>query len=314
MNIYHNSQLWIGDEMEQNLSQYKIFYTVAQEKNISRAASALYISQPAISKSIRRLEESLGATLFSRSSRGVQLTEEGQLLFQYVKSAFDSLETGEEQLRQMTELGIGHLRIGVSTTLCKYMLLPYLKKFIELYPNIRISIECQSTNHTLQLLHDRRIDIGLIGKPASTANIAFHALGEIEDIFVATQNYIDNLTLRSPGGNLFSSATLMLLDKENMTRQYIDDYLKEQRIEPGNLLEITTMDLLIEFAKIGLGIACVIRQFVMNELDTGALTEIPLGFPIHKREVGFACLNSSQHSHAMQAFMDFSFSSKDGIL
>lgn len=300
--------------MEQNLSQYKIFYEVAREKNISRAAAALYISQPAISKSIRRLEESLGATLFSRSSRGVQLTEEGQLLFQYVKSAFETLETGEEQLRQMTELGIGHLRIGVSTTLCKYMLLPYLKKFIALYPNIRISIACQSTNQTLQLLNEKRIDIGLIGKPVSAGNITFHSLGEIEDIFVATRSYIDNLSQRNPGGNLFSSATLMLLDKENMTRQYIDDYLNEQHIEPGNLLEITTMDLLIEFAKISLGIACVIRQFVLPELSDGTLLEIPLGFPIHKREVGFAWLNSGQYSHAMQAFIGFSFSEKDSIL
>lgn len=300
--------------MEQNLSQYKIFYTVAQEKNISRAASSLYISQPAISKSIRKLEESLGTALFSRNSRGVQLTAEGQLLFQYVKSAFETLETGEEQLRQMTELGIGHLRIGVSTTLCKYMLLPYLKNFIAMYPNIRISIACQSTNHTLQLLNERRIDIGLIGKPASAGNIAFHSLGEIEDIFVATQSYMDNLSLLNPGGNLFHSATLMLLDKENMSRQYIDDYLKEQHIEPGNLLEVTTMDLLIEFAKISLGIACVIRQFVQPELDNGTLLEIPMDFPIHKREVGFACLNSGQYSHAMQAFIGFSFSAKKDIL
>lgn len=292
--------------MEQQLSLYKIFYTVAREKNISRAASALYISQPAISKSIRKLEESLNTVLFLRGSRGVQLTEEGKLLFQYVKSAFDTLQTGEEQLRQMTELGIGHLRIGVSTTLCKYMLLPYLQRFVALYPNIRISIECQSSNHTLQLLNERRIDIGFIGKPASVGNILFSPLGEIEDIFVATKTYIDNLSRRNPGSSLFPSATLMLLDKENMTRQYIDDYLKEQRIEPGNLLEVTTMDLLIEFAKISLGIACVIRQFVQPELDTGALLEIPLGFPIHKREVGLACLNARQYSHAMQAFMDFS--------
>lgn len=291
--------------MEQHLSLYKIFYTVAQEKNISRAAASLYISQPAISKSIRKLEDALGATLFSRSSRGVQLTAEGKLLFQYVSSAFDTLKTGEEQLHQMTELGIGHLRIGVSTTLCKYMLLPYLQKFIELYPNIRISIKCQSSNHTLQLLNERHIDIGFIGKPSSTENILFFPLDEIEDIFVATKSYINNLSLKDSENSLFHSATLMLLDKENMTRQYINDYLKEQQIEPGNILEVTTMDLLIEFAKISLGIACVIRQFVQPELNSGILTEIPLSAPLHKREVGFACLNSGQHSHAMQAFLEF---------
>lgn len=291
--------------MESNLAQYRIFYAVAQEGNISRAAASLYISQPAISKSIRKLEESLGTPLFSRSSRGVRLTEEGALLFRHVKTAFDSLKAGEEQLRQMTELGIGHLRIGVSTTLCKYVLLPYLKKFIELYPHIHISIECQSTNHTLQLLQERRIDIGLIGKSSSMGNITFHSLGEIEDIFVVSKSYMDNLSFSGSTADIFQAATLMLLDKENMTRRYIDDYLKEQRIEPGNLLEISTMDLLIEFAKIGLGIACVIRQFVQKELDYGILHEIPLGFPIHTREIGLAFPSFSGQSQALKTFTDF---------
>ena len=133
---------------------------------------------------------------------------------------------------------------------------------------------------------------------------------------MATQSYLDNLSLRSPGsGNgLFHSATLMLLDKENMTRQYIDDYLKEQRIESGNLLEITTMDLLIEFAKIGLGIACVIKEFVSRELAENTLVEIPLDFPIHKREIGFAFLDSRQQNHTLKTFIDFSFHSKKSII
>ncbi|MEE0418930.1 MAG: LysR family transcriptional regulator [Lachnospiraceae bacterium] len=302
--------------MEQHLSQYKIFYTVAKEGNISRAADALFISQPAISKAIRRLEEALGVTLFLRSSRGVQLTEEGQLLYTHAESAFRALDAAEEQLRQMTDLGMGHLRMGVSTTLCKYILLPYLKSFIAAYPHIRITIDCQSTNHTLQMLQEGKIDIGLIGKPESTGSILFYSLGEIEDIFVATQSYLDNLSLRSPGtGNdLFHSATLMLLDKENMTRQYIDDYLKEQRIESGNLLEITTMDLLIEFAKIGLGVACVIKEFVSRELADNTLVEIPLDFPIHKREIGFAFLDSRQQNHTLKTFIDFSFYSKKSII
>ena len=116
--------------MDQNLSLYKVFYTVANTGNISKAATELFISQPAISKSIRKLEQSLDVTLFSRNSRGVQLTEEGELLYDYVQRAFYALQTGEERLKKINELGIGHLHIGVSSTLCKYMLLPYLKEFI----------------------------------------------------------------------------------------------------------------------------------------------------------------------------------------
>ena len=110
--------------MNQNLSSYRIFYTVAAAGNISKAAKALYISQPAISKSIQKLEDGLGCRLFSRSSRGVVLTEEGTLLFEHVRAAFETLTLGEEKLKRSIELGVGHLKIGVSSTLCKYILLP----------------------------------------------------------------------------------------------------------------------------------------------------------------------------------------------
>lgn len=293
--------------MEQNLSLYKIFYTVAIAGNISKAAKELYISQPAISKSITKLEQSLDTTLFLRNSRGVQLTEEGQILFKYLDSAFSTITTAEEQIKRIKELEIGHITIGVSTTLCKYVLLPYLQKFIEKCPHIRITIECQSTNKTLQLLEENKIDIGLIGKPYTLKNIDFYSLGEIQDIFVATDSYINNLKIREVVGNndLFKTATLMLLDKENMTRQYIDDYFNKNHIELNNLIEISNMDLLIEFAKIGLGIACVIKGFVENDLKNGLLREIVMDIPIHKREIGFAFSKTVPLSSSVEKFIDF---------
>jgi DNA-binding transcriptional LysR family regulator len=293
--------------MEQNLSLYKIFYTVAIAGNISKAAKELYISQPAISKSITKLEQNLNAVLFLRNSRGVQLTEEGQILFKYLGSAFSTISTAEEQIRRIKELDIGHITIGVSTTLCKYTLLPYLQKFIEKCPHIRITIECQSTNKTLQLLDENKIDIGLVGKPYNLKNIDFYSLGEIEDIFVATDNYINNLKIRETAGNnnMFKTATLMLLNKENMTRQYIDDYLIKNNIELNNLIEISTMDLLIDFAKIGLGVACVIKEFIEEDLKNGSLTEIPLDIPIQKREIGFVFSKNVPPSSSMEKFIHF---------
>ena len=131
--------------MEQHLSQYRIFYEVARCGNISRAAKELYISQPAISKAISKLEESLDTRLFLRNSRGVQLTKEGEVLFQHVSTAFESLDRGEKELKRIHDFHIGHLCIGVSSTLCKYVLLPYLKGFIGKYPHVNISMETLST-------------------------------------------------------------------------------------------------------------------------------------------------------------------------
>ena len=151
--------------MEQHLTQYRIFYAVARAGNISRAAKELFISQPAISKSISKLEESLGMALFIRNSRGVSLTAEGQVLFQHVEAAFEALERGENELKQIQNLHIGQLKIGVSNTLCKYILLPYLKGFIAQYPHVRILIESQDTARTISMLERQKLDIGLIAEP-----------------------------------------------------------------------------------------------------------------------------------------------------
>lgn len=292
--------------MIQSLSCYRIFYTVAKTGNISKAAKELYISQPAISKSIQKLEESMNCELFRRSSRGVSLTEDGELLYSHVKVAFETLALGEDRLRNSIELGVGHLKIGVSSTLCKYMLLPYLKEFIKLYPHINISITCQSTNDTLKLLEENKIDVGLIGKPESLKNIDFYYLAEIKDIFVATKDYLRNLKARGvKEDRILQSSTIMLLDKNNMTRQYIDDYLQENHIVVQDSIDISSMDLLIEFAKISVGVACVIREFVKKELADGSLIEIPLGFPIHKREVGFAYKKSVKPSKSLELFVNF---------
>ena len=292
--------------MNQNLSSYRIFYTVANAGNISKAAKELYISQPAISKSIQKLEESLECKLFSRSSRGVTLTDEGALLYSHVKEAFETLTQGEEQLKRSIELGVGHIRIGVSSTLCKFMLLPYLKEFIRRNPHISISISCQSTNETLKLLDNNKIDIGLIGKPAVMKNIEFDYMDNIEDIFVANKEYLDNLKKRGVAADeILENSTLMLLDKNNMTRKYIDDYLQNNQIEVAESIDISNMDLLIDFAKIGVGVACVIRNFVKEELEEGSLIEVPLGFPIHEREVGFAYKSNTKSSKSLEAFIDF---------
>ena len=255
--------------MDQNLSQYRIFYAVAKAGNISRAAKELYISQPAISKSISKLEDSLNTVLFTRNSRGVQLTDEGQVLFEHTRDAFEELAKGEQELKRIREFNMGHIRIGVSNTLCRFIMVKYLKGFIEQYPHIKITIESQPTTQTLSMLEQQRIDIGLVVEQKSAKSMNFIPVMDIED-----------------------------------TRHYIDDYMSVNEIVANNLLEVTTMDLLIEFARIGLGIGCVIKEFVKEDLDSGRLAQLKLDTPIHKRTVGFLW-QSSRTSKALDTFIRF---------
>ena len=149
--------------MQENLSLYHIFYATGRTGNISQAARELYISQPAISHAIKKLEQNLDTVLFKRNSRGVELTADGQLLYEKVKEAFSLLGEGEESILHNHSREIPRLRLGASSTLCKYVLMSYLQNYISVNPQVRINISCQSTYQTLKLLDDNKIDLGLIG-------------------------------------------------------------------------------------------------------------------------------------------------------
>lgn len=347
--------------MEQNLNHYKIFYEAAKTGNISKAADNLYISQPAVSKSITKLEQALGQTLFIRSKKGVKLTEEGKMLFEYLKQAFDSIDIAEKNLRQRARFGMGQLRIGVSTSLCKHILLSYLQDFIRENPHVKISIECNPTYETIQMLKQDKIDIGLICDTPLEKGYHFSPLRSIHDTFVTTQTYLDNLLLRErdsyiendaaslssekkeklksaasepemdlltqtpniAGLLLFSESNassehsftlnekeilekcnLMLLDKENISRIFIDEYFAKNHINPGQILEINNMDLLIDFAAIGMGVACVVREFIASYIESRQVIEIPLDYEIPKRTIGFIYPEHGLNATAKR-FLDF---------
>ena len=220
-------------------------------------------------------------------------------------AAFDSLSRGEKELKRIHDFHIGQLKIGVSNTLCKYVLLPYLKSFVEKYPHVNITIESQSTAHTLEMLEARKIDIALVAEPRARRGLNFTPVMEIHDGFVCTPAYMENLTLREgPAPDIFKTGNIMLLDRSNMSRKHLDTYLSDRDIEVNQLLEVTDMALLIEFARIGLGIACVILDFVSDDLKNGTLMEVPLDAPIPRRVIGFACPPQDQ-SQTLREFLAF---------
>lgn len=305
--------------MEQNLNLYQVFYEVATCRNFSIAAQKMYISQPAVSKAISKLEENLNTVLFHRSSKGATLTREGELLYHYVERALGTLKSGEEQLLISASQKVSHLSIGVSTMLCKYVLLPVLKNFIEENPNIKISISCQSTYSTLALLQEGSIDLGLVGLPPlagpeGNSAVTYLPLKKIEDIFVATDSYLASFQngfkeriqekedfLR----DTLEKAAFIMLDKENISRKHVDTFLAKCQTVLRNVIEVNNMDLAIEFAKASLGIACVIRDFVEQDITKGILREIKLGHRIPKRQIGFAYPAKSALSKAADTLIDY---------
>lgn len=292
----------------EHLSYYHIFYTTAKCGSISRAAEELFISQPAVSKSVKKLEEQLGTTLFIRNKKGVTLTDEGKILYRYISSAFSSIQEGELHLKRNRELEVGRIHIGVSTTLCKHIMLPPLNRFIHENPHITVTIDCLSSAETAARLYENKLDVGLVVETKASRSLTFTPLTELSYTFVASRQYLDNLKLREntdyrdKSGRFFKTATLMLMDQGNISRQHVETYFHDNSIETGQILETSNMELLVEFAKIGLGAACVIRNFVENDIKNGTLVEIPLKKSISRRTVGFAYSSESIYNPSVEKF------------
>lgn len=267
----------------ENLAKYKIFLSVAENKSISKAAVQFYISQPAVSIAIKKLEENLNTTLFLRKSKGVELTEKGRELYDSVKKAFHLLSDAEKSLK--FPFHTGSLRIASSSVLCKHFLMPYLKEFTNLYPNTDLAITCTSSLEACSMIERGSIDLAFVVKPENQGMSIYHPLGVIEYIFVCTPAYLQKLNCKND--EIFEYANIMLMDKDNISRKHINRYYARNHIFPLHILEVNEMDMLIEFAKMSIGISCVVKQFVEQELRTGTLIEITLSNPIPPREIGF---------------------------
>ena len=291
-----------GDYMSVKLDSYKIFCEVAKCDSFSKAAELLYITQPAVSQSIMQLEEELGIRLFTRTSRGVVLTNEGQTLFEYVNSAINLINVGEKKLIESKNLMTGELKIGVGDTISRYFLLPFLEEFNSLYSNIKLKIINRTTFELCDLLKSGEVDIGICNLPVEDSSLEVRKLIDIHDIFVCGEKYKDKVSIPISFEEI-AELPLILLERKSNSRQYVEKYIlsKGVKIEPE--IELGSHDLLLEFAKINLGISCVVKEFSEEYLQKGIIYEVKLVEEIPKRGVGVCFLKSVSLSPAAEKFV-----------
>lgn len=287
-----------------DLNLYKVFFTVAECKNISHAAELLYVSQPAVSKSIKTLEHNLNIKLFSRSSKGVSLTPEGEVLYEHIKSAFKILSIGEKYIEKLKDKEMGNINLGVSTTIGKNFFLPKFRDFIKLYPNFKIKIINKPTLETINLVRDEKLDIGIIGTAPVDDDIGFIKVKEIHDILVASNTYLKKLNLKNID-DIFIKGSFMLLENPNATREFIDQYFKSHDLNITPDIEASNMDFLIECAKMGLGITSNLKEFLYEELNDRSLVEIPIKAPIPPRNIGVIYKKNLSLSIASETLIKF---------
>ncbi|MCR5556532.1 MAG: LysR family transcriptional regulator [Butyrivibrio sp.] len=288
--------------MVENLEYYKVFYYVGKNKSITAAAKELMISQPAVSQSIHQLEKNLGCSLFQRTSRGMKFTAEGDILYRYVERGVDLIDLGEQRLKQLQHLEAGEVRIGASDMTLRFFLLPYLEKFHEQYPGIKVTVTNGPTPETIEYLEDDRIDFGVISTPFSPSDgshnrrqsdslaftgkegLTYFPVSEIEDVFVAGRRFIQYKNRMLDFSDL-EKIPLILLEGNSSTRSYIDKFLSEHGVDIQPEFELSTSDMIVQFALRNLGVGCVVKDFAKEHLDSGVLFELRFNSVLPKRQI-----------------------------
>ncbi|EGQ24617.1 MULTISPECIES: LysR family transcriptional regulator [Sporosarcina] len=289
--------------MSINLEWYKVFRKVVQNESFSKAARQLFMTQPAVSQIISQLERELDTRLFNRTSKGVSLTDEGSLLFEYVNSALNLIDAGNEKLYELKNLSAGELKIGVGDTISRYYLLPYLEAFHTNYPSIRFKIINGTTVELIAALKSGEADIAVCNFPVEDETLEKRVCFDVQDAFVYGDRF-KKLFLRPVPLQELTKLPLILLESKSNSRQYVEDFLSEKGVKIYPEFELGSHELLLEFAQINLGIACVVKEFSADYLDSGKLQEVEFLEPIPKRSIGVCYLKGVSLSPSASKFIE----------
>ena len=272
--------------MNINLDLYKTFYYVAKNESITRAANELNISQPAISKSIKTLEEQMNIKLFDRKRDGVCLTDSGNTFYNKIKNAMELIESAENDIKSLNTLNSGFINIGASKTIIHEYLMPYIKKFHKEYPLVNIRIYTDKTSDLIKKAKLGLIDVIITNLPTNIPS-EFNQikLMDLHDCFVASNefSYLKNkkLTLDE-----FKNLPLLVLTKGTINRTRLDDYCIEKNIKITPKMEFNSNTLIKEFSLSGFGIGMLTKENVKEEIKNGDLFEVNIDININKKYLG----------------------------
>ena len=289
--------------MDINYELYKVFYHVAATLSFSEASKQLFISQSAVSQSIKVLEKKLNQTLFIRSTKKVQLTPEGEILLKHVEPAINLIQKGENQLLEANTLNGGQLRIGASDTICRYYLIPYLNRFHKAYPNVHIKVTNQTSIECAHLLENGQVDFIITNYPNSGLSNSqnVRVINEFHDVFVANQEYFP-LKGETVSLQKLQTYPILMLDRKSTTSEFLHHMFQREQLNLVPEIELSSNDLLIDLARIGLGIAFV-PDFCIPENDKD-LFIVKLTEKMPARQMIVAYNESLPVSQASKQFMD----------
>lgn len=287
--------------MNVDLELYKVFYVVAKNKHMTRASEELHISQPAISQSIKKLEDQLGGTLFLRSNKGMELTEEGKMFYEYVKGALELIGNAENEFTSFKDLSKGEIKVGCSTTLTKLILMDALENFHKDYSNININIVNGLTSNLINDLKLGKLDFVIFNESnVKENNLYLEKIKELKQGFVYNPDYYtDNVKTFSDLNKL----PLILQNGESNSRKLLDYIALQKHLKLIPRMEVVSQELISEFTNIGLGVGFVIIDLANRNFKN--LKELEINKTIPNINVYLAMNKSISLTFASKKFIDY---------
>lgn len=258
---------------------YKVFYAAAKHLNYTKAATELFVSQSAVSQTIRQLEESLGVKLFYKEGRQIRLTQEGKVLLEHVEPAVKLFEKASSTLKDMSSPSAGSIRMGASDTLSRFLLLPYIKAFHEQHPSIKITINNRPSPISSELVQKGEIDFAVVNYESTleTQRLAVYPLTETENVFVGTDQVLEAAGLSRDKLSLkkLSRCALITLEPKSTTRRLLDRFLADRKVNWTPEFEGGSVDLILEMASIGIGVGFV-PKMALDKWQDPLLKVLPI--------------------------------------
>ena len=292
-----------------NLELYRVFYTVAKCGSLTKAAAELYISQPAVSQSIKQLEQQLGVKLFNRTHRGMELSAQGgKQIFAEVERALGLLNEAENRLSEMNMTATGTIRIGASDTIFEYFLADKIVDFHERFPAVKIDLLAGFTPDTIEKLKANKCDVAFVNLPIQE-DPELQLRGNcmrLNDIFVTSEKYPELLEDVVPLETL-KKYPLIAMDPDTVARRSMDNFLGSLGVDLQPSIEVGSWDLMKRLAVRGMGIGVIPREYVENNLADGTLYEIKTDPDLPARSVGMLLPKHASLSYALRCFLDCIF-------
>lgn len=287
-----------------NLELYRVFYTVAKCGSLTKAAQDLYISQPAVSQSVKQLERQLGFALFNRTHRGMELTQTGKIVYKYAEKALELIESAESKIAELNNSPSGTIKIGATDSIFSHLLSDKIAQYNEKYPSVKIELISSTSPETLEKLKSGSCDVAFVNLPIQDDGVKF--LGKVatlNDIFVAG-NKFSALKDKEISLKNLQDFPLLMIEQKTVAREFLSSYLLSLGVELSPDIEVANWDFMLKLAVKGMGIGCIPREYCFDLIASGDLFEIKVSPSLPARGVGIAVQKNIPASFALKCFIE----------